>query len=106
MRNHEAEPFVGERHRVEINRIGESHIEMRGKTELAPNANRQNAAVDEHQSAWLPSHDLQDRRDALVANAETVHRRKETDRMQPAPCECLTDAVHRACRSRVYHEVP
>src|ERR1017187_5065202 len=104
MRNDERQFGVTQGDGVQIDGVGEAHVERRRQTELLPNAHGEDAAVDEHGAAGHAGGFLEDRPHALVLHRVAVHGREEADGAQTA-CQGGTHAPAGVLLQRIEHEV-
>src|SRR5262245_47164293 len=97
MRKNERHVWILQRHRVQIERIGKTHIERRAQAELLPHAYRQHSAMHEHRAS-LRRRSIEDRMYAVIVHVVSMHRWEKTDCIQ-------TGSDVRTFRQRVDHSI-
>lgn len=92
-------------HRRQRERIAETKVKRRRKSELLPDADGQHATVDEHHRAVLGSGG-ENFPYSLVVQSVAVHRGKETNASQPLLAKGTGEARRDLAGSRIEHEEP
>ena len=88
---------------MQLQRVGESHVEGRGESQLLADAYRQHAAMHEHRAPAGVCRRLNHGFGASVRHRVAVHPREQANGVQPAAQRDL-HALQRAFFQRVHHE--
>ena len=105
MRHYESNLREAKRHRVQIDRIGEPHVERRRQAERFANADAQHAAVNESGSARMRGKQFEQCRDAVVLDGIAMHGRKKAERVNVTARERGFHLGGGAGRGRIHHHV-
>src|SRR5215470_6757555 len=105
MRNHKADLREGKSYRVQVNRIGETHVKKRGQSELCACTHRQHPAMDKDCDARVRRHGIEHRPYPWILNGVAMHCRKQAQAMETTGVKGGAHTLDGARGRRVRHKI-